>query len=133
MKYVISYVSTASSELTDSDIRSLFNFVNDFNNKEGITGILIFSNGNFFQILEGEQKIVSLVFEKIKKDIRHHSIIKMLDKEITTSSFFGYTSSFTSEFSDYPLEIPKSIIKQNTQSEHYKSTMYLLQKFLSLS
>ncbi|WP_025742888.1 BLUF domain-containing protein [Aquimarina pacifica] len=131
MNHIISYVSTASKSLSNSDIKELFNFVEEFNNKNSITGILMYSNGNFFQILEGDEETILVLFEKIKKDSRHYDIIKMLDKEIDTSSFFKYNSSFTTRLGDQPIQIPENLIKQNDQAEHYKSTYYLLQKFMS--
>jgi len=56
MRYAIVYVSTASNELKDEEIQNILSSSNTWNNKNDITGLLLFSEGNFFQIIEGEKK-----------------------------------------------------------------------------
>ena len=41
------------------------------NRKLNITGILLATNTHFFQVLEGEEKALSSVFRRIRKDPRH--------------------------------------------------------------
>ncbi len=98
-------------------------------------GLLIYSDGNFFQILEGEKEIVKMMFERIKKDSRHHNIIKMLDKEIMQSAFSEYHSSFIviSDQHDQN-KLHRFLYKEKTNNpEHFKSISYLTQKFMKLT
>lgn len=64
MWQTISYVSTANRLLTNADINELLDFVKVKNNSLNITGILMYSDGNFFQILEGEKTIIKELFKK---------------------------------------------------------------------
>ena len=41
------------------------------NRRLNITGILLATNTHFFQVLEGEEKTLKSVFERIRKDPRH--------------------------------------------------------------
>ncbi|WP_062062381.1 BLUF domain-containing protein [Aquimarina longa] len=135
MKYIISYVSTANPNTSRSDMIKLIDFIK-YNNKEiGIAGILIYSDGNFFQILEGEKEIVKMMFERIKRDPRHYDIIKMLDKEIIEFNFLDYDSSFTIISDHYSQnKLQQFLKKEKTYNpEHYKSISYLTQKFMKLS
>ncbi len=106
--------------------------VNVHNNTIGLTGILIYSEGNFFQVLEGEEEIVKRMFERIKKDSRHYNIIKMLDKEMNDNSFSEYHSSFTVISDHYgQTELQEFLNKEkHNNPEHYKSILYLTQKFM---
>ncbi len=134
MRYTISYVSTSNPDLSDTDITHLMDYVRAHNCLLDITGILIYSDGNFLQVIEGNKETVKGIFEKIKKDLRHYNIIKILDKEIDGSSFSDYHSSFT-VISDHngPIELQKFLEKEKLSNpEHFKSIAYLTQKFMKL-
>ncbi len=135
MRYTISYVSTVNPEVSKIDIANLMDYVKVNNRLLNITGILIYSEGNFLQVLEGTKRDILALFEKIKKDPRHYNIITMLDKEIDDNSFSDYHSSFT-VISDHngPIELQKFLEKERTSNPvHFKSIEYLTQKFMKLS
>ncbi len=77
MKFAICYVSTAASGISNNEIEDLLKLSSTNNNRDQITGILLFSNGNFFQVLEGEKKVITEIFEKIKQDRRHRNLISI--------------------------------------------------------
>ncbi|GAA4270756.1 BLUF domain-containing protein [Aquimarina gracilis] len=134
MRYTISYVSTVSPDLSETDIADLMSYVKQHNNFLDITGILIYSDGNFLQVLEGEKETVKILFERIKKDPRHYNIIKMLDKEIKDNAFSKYHSSFTVISGHYSHTELQQFLKkeENYNPEHFKSISYLTQKFMKL-
>ncbi len=41
----------------------------------GIGGVLLFNNGCFLQVLEGDYAKVSATFERIQRDLRHNQVI----------------------------------------------------------
>ena len=120
--------------MSNVDIKHLMDYVKTQNNQLGITGILIYAEGNFFQILEGEQDAILSLFKKIKKDPRHYNIIKMLDKEIYNNAFSEYHSSFTVIADQYSHDELHQFLKKEESSnpEHFKSISYLTQKFMKL-
>jgi len=71
MRYAISYVSSVNPNLTENDIQEVLHYTRNWNNDHGITGILLFSDGNFFQVLEGETDILKSLLSRIVKDKRH--------------------------------------------------------------
>ena len=101
MRYAISYVSTAKRSLSETEIRQILNDSENNNNKQNITGLLLYSEGNFFQIIEGDQKQIVQLYETIKDDSRHFNVIKLFGKEINKESFDGYKSDFISEDARY--------------------------------
>ncbi|WP_281991450.1 BLUF domain-containing protein [Aquimarina aggregata] len=134
MRYTISYVSTINSSLSKSEVKMLMGFVKDRNSILGVTGILIHTEGNFFQVLEGEQELVKSLFKKIKIDDRHHSIIKMLDTTTDSTSFSQYHSSFTvvSE-RDGQNELRQFLKKEKENNPgHFKSISYLTKKIMNI-
>ncbi|MDY8138829.1 BLUF domain-containing protein [Aquimarina sp. 2201CG5-10] len=135
MRCAISYVSTANRYLLDSEIADLMEFVELYNNTSGITGILIYSDGNFFQVLEGETELVHSLFNKIKCDPRHHNIIKILDDTICESSFTKYHSFFTiNQDNRGNKELQSFLNSEKTNNpDYFKSISYLTKKFMKLS
>ena len=95
MGFAISYVSTICTSILDEEIYQLFEFVKSNNDKNHISGMLMYSDGNFFQVLEGKKEAVKALFEKIKKDHRHYDIIPIIQHPIELISFSEYQTSFT--------------------------------------
>ena len=89
------YVSSATRPLGDEDLERLLAAARDFNGRHGITGMLIFSEGNFLQILEGEAAVVDELMDKrIAVDPRHNHIF-VLDREpVAERDFPGWSMGF---------------------------------------
>jgi hypothetical protein len=92
--YTICYVSKTAPELKEQDIEELFNYTSKANNKNGVSGILLHSLGNFFQVLEGDEKHLLPLFEKIKEDPRHAEMYEVYNKRTTQPVFDNYKSTF---------------------------------------
>lgn len=58
MRYAISYVSSAIEGLPDREIDRVLYQTKTFNNENDITGLLVYSEGNFFELIEGEAQMV---------------------------------------------------------------------------
>ncbi len=94
MRYAIVYVSTASKDLKEPEIKTMLKESVIWNNSHGLTGLLLYSEGNFFQIIEGEETVTKDLFESIKQDPRHHNIIQISGKEIHKEAYDGFKSDF---------------------------------------
>ncbi|NEW86102.1 phosphonate transporter [Rhodopseudomonas sp. WA056] len=57
------------------------------NEREGITGALIFNSGFFAQVLEGPRSAVEAVFEAIQQDGRHSDVQVLLASPIAVRAF----------------------------------------------
>jgi len=94
MLYNLCYVSSSKASLTAKDLEHLFH-VNKRNNMElNISGILVYNNGNFLQILEGEKQKIDSLYKKISKDHRHSDIIKLISTSINERIFKDYENGF---------------------------------------
>ena len=92
----LSYVSTANDFLKLIDFENILNAAKEKNNLLNITGILIYCNKSFFQILEGPKENVLDVFEQIKNDCRHDNIIKIQEEHIVKRKFKDWNMAFKS-------------------------------------
>lgn len=91
----IIYVSTPQKSFSDEELDDLLTVVRIKNQKRKITGILLYTGSNFFQVLEGEKSDVEFVFEKIKKDATHKDIILIVNEAIPNRSFEDWSMAFT--------------------------------------
>lgn len=112
MRYAIAYVSTASKDLKESEIKTILENSVAWNNRQGLTGILLYSEGNFFQIMEGEEGVIKDLFESIKQDPRHHNVLQIFGKEIHREAYDGYKADFISANADYDPKKFESYLKQ---------------------
>jgi hypothetical protein len=58
------------------------------NAQSQITGMLLYCDGHFLQILEGDKTAVTLTFDRIRADPRHHGVFK-LDELVVQQRQFG--------------------------------------------
>lgn len=70
----IIYVSTATEQLSSSQLRDLLTDARQRNHGLGLTGLLLYAHERFIQVLEGPEPAVREVFESIQSDIRHKNI-----------------------------------------------------------
>ncbi|MBC3883321.1 BLUF domain-containing protein [Undibacterium sp. LX40W] len=59
-----------------------------------VTGMLLFAQGRFLQVLEGERKDVHHTYEKIRDDSRHDHVTLLADKPIQERSFSHWNMGF---------------------------------------
>lgn len=79
----------APSELTiDEQVDAIARQAAARNEAAGVTGLLVFVEGQFIQILEGESDAVEEVFERICCDFQH-SNLKLIDLIAVKERLFG--------------------------------------------
>jgi len=96
MRFAISYVSTAISDLNQDEVAELLEQTEIRNNNEGVNGLLIYSDGNFFEVIEGEETKIKNLFKNIKEDPRHRNIMIVFEKEIDQPLFDDKKANFIS-------------------------------------
>jgi hypothetical protein len=61
------------------------------NARDGVTGMLLYADGNFLQVLEGPPETVERTFARIEQDPRHSHIIVMSDEPTTQRDFADWS------------------------------------------
>lgn len=104
--YYIIYLSAATQLMNDETLKEILLVSNENNRRQNVTGMLLYSDGNIIQVLEGDRQTVKSLYTKISYDSRHHSIIKISEGEITDRSFpdwsMGFRTVSANEFSQIP-------------------------------
>ena len=93
--HTVCYVSTAISTITNDNVNEIFDGIVEKNLGLGITGVLLFSHGNFMQVMEGPPQYLLPLYETIKRDERHHHIIEILNQSTSERMFENYQTGFS--------------------------------------
>jgi Sensors of blue-light using FAD len=80
--------------LSSTELEVLLSECRRSNAKADVTGILLYQNGSFFQVLEGEGEKVEALFSRISSDKRHHQTKKIIFECIPTRYFAAWTMGF---------------------------------------
>ena len=91
----ICYISDSIEHESVDKLKTLYLKARANNQKYNITGVLIYNNQNFLQVLEGEEAIVNATYERIKFDRRHKNIFEVINTYIDERIFEDYNFGFT--------------------------------------
>jgi hypothetical protein len=108
-----------------------------YNDRHNIRGILLYFQGNFFQVLESEyrnKQVILDLFENIKNDGRHYDVIKIMEKRTVAPAFSDYKTAFTTIYQSANIKELYNFLKEEEKynPEGYPKIAYLSQKFLAL-
>jgi len=73
------YVSTAKLGLEQFDVDQILLKARLVNPSKNLTGVLLFRDGIFLQLLEGDKADIQWLYQKIKKDPRHRNIFTIFE------------------------------------------------------
>jgi hypothetical protein len=99
MKNIV-YMSTSVTLLDDDQLIDILNSARKNNLKHNVTGVLLYSEGVFIQVLEGNEADVDVIFSKIQADARHKNIITLIDGLIEQRDFADWSMGFSTVHTD---------------------------------
>lgn len=100
------YGSTATYHMTEEELIEILRQAESNNSELGITGMLLYKDGNFLQVLEGEEDVVMPLYNKIKFDERHHQVITIGKRKITERDFEKWSMGFVNISNLTPENLP---------------------------
>ncbi len=92
--FQIVYVSSARDLLSHDDLLGVLRVSRRNNAAVGVTGALLYTDGNFMQVLEGPREAVMETFDRIERDARHRGVLVMLRQEIEEREFPEWSMGF---------------------------------------
>ena len=96
MTYQIIYSSESSTPMQLEELEDLLEDARSNNSRKGITGALVYVDGVFLQILEGEMNSVLELMERISNDIRHETVTILKAGEIPFAAFTDWKMAYVS-------------------------------------
>lgn len=103
--YYIIYLSAGTSWFDENELKNILTVSNINNSRNNITGLLLYGEGNFIQLLEGEESNVQATFQRISLDERHKGITHITSGQLTERNFpewaMGYKSLTASSLAPF--------------------------------
>ncbi len=88
------YVSSAHRPLREDEILEILRVARQRNEQLSITGLLLYREGNFLQVLEGPTSSIDVVLDRIERDPRHHGMILLSHTKIEQRQFSDWRMAF---------------------------------------
>jgi hypothetical protein len=87
----IIYESRATEQFDQGQLLGLVEHAQNRNRKDGVTGLLIYHDRTFLQILEGPEDAVLACYDRIERDPRHSDIWPLAKFELQNRAFSRWT------------------------------------------
>lgn len=81
------YVSDAAAQFKVGDLPEILTISRHNNERDGLTGVMVFHEGRFFQVLEGEMGAVMGCFNRIMRDPRHARLMMIETGQVEARAF----------------------------------------------
>lgn len=88
------YLSHAKDNITYSDIQEILSSSKKNNTVNEISGVLLFRDGYFLQLLEGKEEAVLETLSRIIKDRRQHHLQTIIEVNSNQRIFQNWTMNF---------------------------------------
>jgi len=92
--YFLIYRSETTTTMLEDDLALILTQSHKRNKPMDVTGMLLFFEGKFLQLLEGKEEDVKQIYKIICNDTRHINIKMLKDGNIDERLFPGWSMSF---------------------------------------
>jgi hypothetical protein len=111
--------------MTDEDLVDILDTARERNGRENITGMLLYRDQYFVQVLEGEAGPVEKLYDDICTDERHGNIVLVEKEPIKERTFAEWSMGFTNLDKVNPAEHPglTDFLTQPVPSDYFSKDM----------
>lgn len=88
------YVSAATRPFLGVELQALLAKARVRNAACGVSGMLLYTEGSFLQILEGDEASVGVIFSRVQADRRHDRVLRLFSGPIDERSFGQWSMGF---------------------------------------
>jgi len=92
--YCLVYTSVSTQKMSDDDLKYLLERSRAKNQKSNITGMLLYLDPYFIQVLEGEEETIDQIFNTINGDPRHHKVSIIYRQPLDKRYFSNWSMGF---------------------------------------
>jgi FAD-dependent sensor of blue light len=114
--HAIAYVSAASWNLLDEQVERIVSESRRLNALNGVTGVLMYCDGNFMQYLEGEEGAVVETMARIRASESHYQINELMNQPIAEREFGDWPMGFFRPGPDAFVELASARWKDMAQA-----------------
>lgn len=83
--------------------------------EDGVTGVMLYEDGNFFQVIEGDADKIDAAYKRFSTEKHTRKVVKIIEEEQEQRSFADWTSAYSTAAKDI-------FVSQNTGRAYFSST-----------
>ncbi len=102
--------------LDENELKDILQMSRENNTRNGLTGILLYHQGNFIQVLEGEEVDIKDTYLRILNDTRYKNVLKMIERETLERNFPDWFNGYMNAREQNPVDILQQ--DSNIKSSH---------------
>ena len=111
------YLSQAVSPFSNDHLLQLLAHARHFNKANALTGILLYGNHQFMQVLEGEEATVRALYARIRLDQRHRNVQLYRDQPCPQRTFGQWQMAFYPKSPQHILEFASYVQPESLRLE----------------
>jgi hypothetical protein len=85
------YISKATRAMSDAQLHAIASKARVKNEREGITGALLFVENSFIQVIEGKDASIESLLAALRADNRHRDIKVLMDRKVRSRDFQNWS------------------------------------------
>lgn len=124
----IAYVSVADPSIREEDISRLLEQAQRNNERDGLTGALIYNGRNFFQILEGPEAKLEACLQIIRMDPRHSGMVEVRRRPVERRDFADWSMLYHRADGEYEQDLQRLAARGRLDSQDER----MMSNFLAL-
>lgn len=90
------YTSRAQSEITPEALNAIASAAARNNAQTKVSGLLIYDQGCFLQVMEGDDAVIVALYQRLKADPRHSNVVKLIHEPIAKRRFAQWSMGLAS-------------------------------------
>jgi len=117
------YISSGTQDFSPEDIVEILRKSRINNDKRNITGMLLYKDGNFLQVLEGPEDEIARLMQTIEMDSRHRGLIVLTKKPLRERQFPSWSMAYKdlTRLSAEDAEAYSPFLKESLMDEEFRS------------
>ncbi|WWE61252.1 BLUF domain-containing protein [Parasalinivibrio latis] len=80
--------------MTENELDELLEEIRTNNERLNVSGMLLYKDGCFIQVIEGPPETLEALFDRISNDDRHHDVMELLHTSIPSREFGAWTMGY---------------------------------------
>ena len=100
------YISKATTPMSEAGLVALLGQSRARNLRQDVTGMLLYADGSFLQVLEGQAADVDAIYGSIQRDARNTDVFLVARDAILERSFPGWSMGFANASGLSPERLP---------------------------
>jgi hypothetical protein len=129
--YSYVYLSRATDAFDENHLKEIVEISQRNNRRDNVTGMLLYKDGRFLQILEGSEERVKEIAKRIEGDSRHEELTVIYDgtmPQLFTDWSMGFANLNAEMFNNHPAVL--DFFKKTWCAESFQSAQTRVRRLL---